>query len=175
MQSMVCCGTVQRLQSQTDMQQRWSAKGKTRTGHLPAVRRGSISCTEDWTRSSAALKSPRSHGRCSQMQLYAVLAIRGRLIAATAAALLETGLAADCTELRRRADGLLIMSRPTFGRESACRHFLSRPQAADGDGPPRHLPSGSLPFGFIHRRCDSGCSAVRDSALRAAAGVSGQR
>lgn len=42
-----------------------------------AVRRGSISCTEDWTRSSAALKSPRSHGRCSQMQLYAVLAIRG--------------------------------------------------------------------------------------------------
>lgn len=39
----------------------------------------------------------------------------GRLIAATAAALLETGLAADCTELRRRADGLLIMSRPTFG------------------------------------------------------------
>ena len=40
---------------------------------------------------------------------------RGRMIAAVAAALLETGLAADCTEIRRREDGLLVMTRPTFG------------------------------------------------------------
>ena len=39
----------------------------------------------------------------------------GRMIAATAAAVLGTGLAADCVSLRRREDGLLVMTRPAFG------------------------------------------------------------
>lgn len=39
----------------------------------------------------------------------------GRIVAATAAALLQTGLAADCIEIRSRTDGLLVMTRPAFG------------------------------------------------------------
>jgi electron transfer flavoprotein alpha subunit len=40
---------------------------------------------------------------------------RGRMTAAVTAALLKTGLAADCTCVSRRDDGLLLMTRPTFG------------------------------------------------------------
>ncbi len=39
----------------------------------------------------------------------------GRMTAAALAALLRTGLAADCTRIDKRSDGLLLMTRPTFG------------------------------------------------------------
>lgn len=56
----------------------------------------------------------------------------GRMTAAAAAALLETGLAADCTQIGRRTDGLLVMTRPTFG-DSLMADILcpeARPQMA---------------------------------------------
>lgn len=41
--------------------------------------------------------------------------VSGRMTAATVAALLEAGLAADCTQLARQEEGLFVMTRPTFG------------------------------------------------------------
>lgn len=71
----------------------------------------------------------------------------GRMTAAFAAALLETGLAADCTQIRRRADGLLVMTRPTFG-DSLIADILcpdARPQMATVR-PGIYLPADSTPL-----------------------------
>lgn len=71
----------------------------------------------------------------------------GRMTAAFAAALLETGLAADCTQIGRRADGLLVMTRPTFG-DSLIADILcpdARPQMATVR-PGIYLPADSTPL-----------------------------
>lgn len=56
----------------------------------------------------------------------------GRTVAATVAALLETGLGADCTALEEREDGLLLMTRPTFGQSLMAKIICPshRPQIA---------------------------------------------
>lgn len=71
--------------------------------------------------------------------------LRGRMIAAVTAALLETGLAADCTGISRRSDGLLVMTRPTFG-DSIMADILcpnARPQM-DTVRPGVYLPESSI-------------------------------
>lgn len=58
--------------------------------------------------------------------------VRGRFLSACAAAILGTGLTADCTALGVTADGLLLQSRPAFGgnltADILCRDH--RPQMA---------------------------------------------
>lgn len=56
----------------------------------------------------------------------------GRMTAAAVATLLKTGLAADCTQIDRNADGLLVMTRPTFGGSLLADILCpqSRPQMA---------------------------------------------
>ncbi|NLV58908.1 MAG: electron transfer flavoprotein subunit alpha/FixB family protein [Clostridiales bacterium] len=58
--------------------------------------------------------------------------VRGRFLSAWAAAKLDTGLTADCTELSLNADGLLLQTRPAFGgnltADILCKE--SRPQIA---------------------------------------------
>lgn len=67
----------------------------------------------------------------------------GRMSAATAAALLGAGLAADCTQLAQREDGLLVMTRPTFGASLMADIICpqARPQMAT-IRPGIYLPSG---------------------------------
>lgn len=57
---------------------------------------------------------------------------RGRPIAATVAAILNTGLAADCTHISRNPDGLLVMTRPALGDSMIADILcpLARPQMA---------------------------------------------
>lgn len=58
--------------------------------------------------------------------------IRGRSIAPQAAALLRTGLTADCTELSLDTNGLLVQTRPAFGNSLLARIVCAtaRPQMA---------------------------------------------
>ncbi|MCL2000783.1 MAG: electron transfer flavoprotein subunit alpha/FixB family protein, partial [Planctomycetes bacterium] len=58
--------------------------------------------------------------------------IRGRSIASQMAALLRTGLTADCTELSIGGDGLLIQTRPAFGNNLLARIVCAgvKPQMA---------------------------------------------
>lgn len=58
--------------------------------------------------------------------------IRGRFISAWAAAKLQTGLTADCTELAMTAEGALLQTRPAFGGNLLAQILCptSRPQMA---------------------------------------------
>lgn len=57
---------------------------------------------------------------------------QGRMTAAAVATLLKTGLAADCTQIDQNTEGLLIMTRPTFGGSLLADIICpeSRPQMA---------------------------------------------
>ena len=60
---------------------------------------------------------------------------KGRGLSARLAALLQTGLTADCTQLDIDADTLLLHQiRPAFGGKSDGDHYHSQPSSADGIG-----------------------------------------
>ena len=90
--------------------------------------------------------------------------VRGRFLSAWAAASLETGLTADCTDLFLTPDGLLRQVRPAYGgslkAEILCK--THRPQMASvrpgifeppkTDVPPRKIPIRSFcPQGIVRR------------------------
>lgn len=58
--------------------------------------------------------------------------VQGRMLSAWVAGKLETGLTADCTDLKRNLDGLLLQTRPAFGgnliADILCK--VHRPQMA---------------------------------------------
>ncbi len=76
--------------------------------HCLALRSGPVACSQA-RRLADAVRQERPQ------IILAPATVWGRTLTAITAGLLETGLAADCTGLSIRGDGLLLQTRPAFG------------------------------------------------------------